>query len=115
MHRFMLSTVLLSLGFSAVSPTIRHRNSQGSLAQQPEITVVKLVDPVYPPLARQAGIFGDVEIELQLRSDGTVTSVKAVSGHPLLQSSAVESVKQSKFECKNCGEETRAFHVLYSF
>jgi hypothetical protein len=38
--------------------------------QQTGVVLVKLSPPVYPPLARQARIMGDVEIQLSIRKDG---------------------------------------------
>jgi TonB family protein len=62
----------------------------------------ELSPPKYPPLARTARISGDVKLELQLRPDGTVSSVRVISGHPLLAPAAVESAKGSRFTCYNC-------------
>jgi len=41
--------------------------------------------PVYPPLARQARIMGDVKILVGVRQDGSVASAEVVSGHPMLK------------------------------
>jgi TonB family protein len=66
------------------------------------IVLTMLSPPLYPPLARQARINGDVELTLDIRPDGTVGSVSVVSGHPILRPAAVESAQHSQFECPGC-------------
>ena len=53
--------------------------------------------PVYPPLARQARIMGDVKILVGVRQDGSVASAEVVSGHPMLSKAAVEAVRQWRY------------------
>jgi protein TonB len=52
------------------------------------------VKPVYPPLARTAGISGTVEIEAVIGVDGRLAEVRVKRGHPLLIGAAVDAVKQ---------------------
>jgi TonB family protein len=52
---------------------------------------------LYPPLARQAGIQGRVEVQVQVDGAGKVVSALPVSGHPLLRSAAVENAKSWRF------------------
>jgi protein TonB len=52
------------------------------------------VDPAYPALARQAGISGEVTLEVTIGEDGRVQSVKPLSGHPLLAAAARDAVQQ---------------------
>jgi protein TonB len=52
------------------------------------------VEPTYPALARQAGISGDVSLEVTIGKDGIVESAKPLSGHPILVSAAREAVLQ---------------------
>jgi TonB family protein len=66
------------------------------------VEVAELSPPKYPPLARTARISGDVKLELQLRPDGAVSSVRVIIGHPLLAPAAVESAKGSRFVCYGC-------------
>jgi outer membrane biosynthesis protein TonB len=39
-----------------------------------DVLVVSLFRPIYPPLARQARIAGDVVVKLEIRSDGSLQS-----------------------------------------
>ena len=59
------------------------------------VRLSKLSPPVYPPLARQAMIRGDVTVEVSLHPDGTVESVTPVDGQPRLVQAAVDSARQS--------------------
>jgi TonB family protein len=55
------------------------------------------VDPVYPPLARQARIQGQVILQVIISKTGDVENVQLVSGHPMLAPAAIEAVKQWKY------------------
>src|SRR5271165_3911762 len=55
------------------------------------------VDPIYPPLARQARIQGTVVLRVILSKTGEVEHVELISGHPMLAPAAIEAVKQWKY------------------
>jgi len=50
--------------------------------------------PVYPELARRAGVEGKVVIECVIDVDGRVTDLTLVSGHPLLADAALNAVRR---------------------
>ena len=54
--------------------------------------------PSYPPLARQARIQGTVRLEAVISKDGAIEELKVVSGHPLLIQSAIDAVKQWRYQ-----------------
>jgi protein TonB len=58
---------------------------------------VEAPKPVYPVLARQQGIQGRVRVEVAVKPSGEVESVKALSGHPLLQQAAVDAVRKWRY------------------
>lgn len=60
--------------------------------------LVKRVRPVYPPLAKQAGVQGVVRCEVLVGRDGSVRSVKRISGHPMLAKSAMEAIRQWRYK-----------------
>jgi TonB family protein len=60
--------------------------------------LVKKVLPDYPPLARQAHIQGTVVLEANISKYGTVESLQAISGHPMLVPAAIEAVKQWQYK-----------------
>ena len=55
---------------------------------------LRRVDPVYPPLAKQAQIQGVVRFNAVIDREGAVKNLSVISGHPLLVPAAVEAVKQ---------------------
>jgi protein TonB len=60
--------------------------------------LVKRVNPVYPPLARQARIQGQVILRAVISKDGSIEGLQLVSGHPMLAPAAIEAVKQWKYK-----------------
>ena len=55
------------------------------------------VQPVYPPLARQARIEGNVSIEVWVDASGRITGTKALSGPQLLREAAIRALGECKF------------------
>ena len=53
--------------------------------------------PTYPPIARAARASGAVNVQIVVDEEGNVISATPVSGHPLLQQSAPQAVRQWKF------------------
>jgi protein TonB len=68
----------------------------GSILKAPRQTYS--VDPVYPPLAREARITGTVIVDAVIDEHGNVVEARAVSGHPLLLEPALRAVQQWKYE-----------------
>ncbi|MGD0199407.1 MAG: energy transducer TonB [Bryobacteraceae bacterium] len=60
--------------------------------------LIRRVDPVYPPLARQARIQGVVRFTAVIGADGTVRNLQLVSGHPLLVPAAQEAVRTWQYQ-----------------
>jgi protein TonB len=54
--------------------------------------------PVYPQLARQARIQGVVRLEAVIDEQGRITDLKVISGHPLLVQSALDAVRQWRYQ-----------------
>lgn len=76
--------------------------------------LIRLSPPIYPPMARQARIMGDVKIQISIRKDGSVESAEVISGHPILNPTALESAQKSQFECEECAEGTTSIEVTYT-
>ncbi len=55
------------------------------------------VEPVYPPIAIAAHVYGSVVIELTVGTTGQIESIKVISGPAMLQMAALDCVKQWKF------------------
>src|ERR1700687_1617158 len=60
--------------------------------------LVNKVQPQYPPLARQTRLSGTVRLHAILRTDGGVQSLTLESGHPLLVQSALDAVRQWRYQ-----------------
>jgi protein TonB len=60
--------------------------------------LIHKVQPVYPPLAKQARISGSVVLQAVISKDGSIEKLQVVSGHPMLVQSALDAVKQWKYK-----------------
>ena len=60
--------------------------------------LINKVTPVYPPIAKQAHITGDVILQAVISKQGTIEGLKVISGHPMLINNAVEAVKQWRYK-----------------
>jgi periplasmic protein TonB len=60
--------------------------------------LLRRVNPVYPPLARQARIQGVVLLQAQISKTGDIENLQLISGHPMLAPAAIEAVKQWKYK-----------------
>ena len=60
--------------------------------------LVRKVNPVYPPLARQARISGTMVLRAVISKDGSIENLSLVSGHPMLAPAAIDAVKQWKYK-----------------
>ena len=54
--------------------------------------------PIYPPLAKQARIQGVVRLEAIISKNGTIDQLRVVQGHPLLVQSALDAVRQWRYQ-----------------
>jgi TonB family protein len=63
----------------------------------PGSPIVKRVEAIYPPAARQARVTGTVILEINVGVDGKVTDAKLLRGISLLDQAALEAVRQWKY------------------
>ena len=56
--------------------------------------VLKKIPPTYPPIAKAARIEGTVVLQATISKQGEIEDLKVISGHPMLQQSALDAVKQ---------------------
>ncbi|HEY4579718.1 MAG TPA: energy transducer TonB [Candidatus Acidoferrales bacterium] len=75
---------------------VQSRIHQGGNVQQAKL--VNMVRPVYPPLAKQARISGTVRLHAIIAKDGSVIQLEIVQGHPLLVQSALDAVRQWRYQ-----------------
>jgi TonB family protein len=55
------------------------------------------VAPVYPPVARKAGVEGDVVLRVNVSEQGRVTDLAVLDGPPILARAAVQAVRQWRY------------------
>jgi TonB family protein len=78
-------------------------NSKGPVAPAPiggdvkQAQLIKSVPPAYPSIARSQRISGNVQIDALIDAQGNVTTMKVLSGPPMLHQAAVEALKQWKY------------------
>jgi len=60
--------------------------------------VTRFVAPAYPWKARKARIEGETKSEIQVRADGTVSSVNVTMAHPIFRDYVEVALKQWEFE-----------------
>ncbi|HSZ61218.1 MAG TPA: energy transducer TonB [Terriglobales bacterium] len=62
-----------------------------------EANLLHKVQPIYPPIARQARVQGAVELRAIISKTGTIENLIVVRGHPMLSSAAIEAVRQWRY------------------
>ncbi len=64
-----------------------------------------LPKPPYPPIAKQAGVQGMVNVQVLVDETGRVISAKAISGNPLLMHAAQQAALAARFSPTTLGEQ----------
>jgi periplasmic protein TonB len=62
-----------------------------------EANLLHKVQPIYPPIARQARVQGAVELRAIISKNGTIENLVVVRGHPMLSAAAIEAVRQWRY------------------
>ncbi|HKS81377.1 MAG TPA: energy transducer TonB [Candidatus Acidoferrales bacterium] len=62
-----------------------------------QASLVHMVQPLYPQIAKTAHISGTVVLHAIIGTDGTVQDLQYISGPPLLMRSAMDAVKQWRY------------------
>ncbi len=62
-----------------------------------EGSLVRRVQPDYPPLARTARIQGEVVLLATINRQGMIENLRVLRGHPMLVAAAIEAVKQWRY------------------
>jgi TonB family protein len=60
--------------------------------------LIRTILPIYPVLARQAHVQGKVALNADISKDGTVETLKVISGDPLLIQAALNAAKQCRYK-----------------
>lgn len=95
--RIAITTVVLALFACAVLAAGDATVNISDTSKQP-VKLVRMVKPVYPADAKEAGIEGAVRLHVNIGKDGKVEKVEVVEGHPKLAEASVEAVRQWVYE-----------------
>ncbi len=66
--------------------------------------------PSYPEMAKKMHLGGKVKLEVLVTASGSVASAKLIGGSPVFEKSAVEAVKQWRFQPAE--KDTRGIIIL---
>jgi TonB family protein len=69
------------------------------------------VRPIYPSMAKEAGVTGVVMVQALVKKDGTVGDTKIVKSIPMLDAAAVAAVRQWRFKPASAGGQPVAVWV----
>jgi protein TonB len=75
------------------TPTIRAFRTSTIL----EGSLIRRVQPVYPPIARTAHVQGSVVLAALIGKEGTIENLRLISGHPMLSQAAIAAVSQWRY------------------
>ena len=114
MH-LMLKFAAVSVCLFAFAEKVPAQSATGTPTPETGVVLTKLSPPAYPPLARQARITGDVKMQIVIRRDGSVESAEVIDGHPMLKQAALDSAKNSTFECEGCSDPVIPYLLTYTF
>jgi len=72
------------------APPLRvSRMMEGFLIYKPQ--------PTYPPLAKMAGVQGQVLLRALISREGTIQNLQVITGHPMLVRAALDAVRQWRY------------------
>lgn len=75
--------------------TAQVRHSVSEMQQMAQL--IRRVEPIYPPLARQIQREGRVELHAIISAAGTIESLEVISGDPLFIQSALSAVREWRY------------------
>ena len=61
------------------------------------VKAVAPIRPAYPPIAKAAHVEGAVIVEAIISRTGTIESLHVVSGPPMLQSAAIDAIREARY------------------
>lgn len=61
-------------------------------------SLIRRVEPSYPPLAKAARVQGPVVLEAVISKTGTIENLQLISGHPMLAGAAIDAVRQWRYK-----------------
>ena len=101
------ATPAISLGGIPASGSLSNLVSPASQSPRPRlltqsaleaVTVIKKVPPVYPLIAKQRRLSGEVVVQGTVNKNGRINGLQLISGPPVFRDAAFEAVKQWVFK-----------------
>jgi periplasmic protein TonB len=92
-----IARLLAKSGAVVRPPTADIRTGPLRVSSLSEGSLVRKVQPVYPPQARVTRTQGPVVLSAIIAADGRITSLHAISGHPFLIPAALDAVSQWRY------------------
>ncbi len=102
----LVATISVTLGVAAQTAIVRISPEEASNR------LVNASRPIYPPLAEQARIQGNVILQVRIGEDGSASVLGVVSGHPMLTQAAVNAVNRYKYKPVDIDGKPRAAMTL---
>ena len=102
-----MTSLLVPLGTGVAVTPVRARDvgpvrvSKGVL----DGMLLAPIRPVYPAIAKAAGVQGTVVLEAVISKAGRIESLHVVSGHPMLRNAAVEAVQAARYRPYKLNDE----------
>ena len=91
----IINSIANSASNFALPPTPTHQAPR--VSRMMEGNLILRVQPLYPPLARQARIQGQVILRAVISRNGMIENLQVLSGHPMLVHAAIDAVKQWRY------------------
>jgi TonB family protein len=89
--RLIVPLLIMSIALAADSP----KRIEQKAADQ---NLINKVEPMVPPLAKTLEIGSTVALDITISPEGKVSSVTALSGHPMLTPAFVDAVKKWEYK-----------------
>ncbi len=91
-----LTGVDSNTGVGALQGVLATLLPRGGRVKEPELLFSSA--PIYPAMARQAHVEGQVTIEAVIDTTGKLTNMTVISGAPMLQQAALDSLRSWKYQ-----------------
>jgi TonB family protein len=90
----------------------------GSVVSSPPLVlrILSRIQPVYPPIAKQAHLEGEVYLSVKVSPDGSVLEVHSEGGNSILVRAAIEAVMKWRYQpFVDSSDEPIETHVKFDF
>jgi TonB family protein len=113
------SSTVLSAGENSLGANFAESSNQPAAPAAPvpvggDVKPARLISsaaPVYPALARNQHIAGDVRVDALIDATGRVTTMKVVSGPSLLHQAAMDALRQWRYQAATLDGKPTAMHL----